>query len=148
MSTIPFGEKVAHLDTFRRDSPQNGTLRKKKRVKQKIPLRPLRDRAGISLCLFSVVIDIHCNARAADENITDNAESVRHVAEDEKAENCGENYLRIIIDRNFLCRRTDICLCYSDLPDTCENSRQNEIKKLLCRHRCVTKNEKRKEHEA
>ena len=114
----------------------------------KNPPPTLAGQSGDFLCLFSVVIDIHCNACAADENITDNAESVRHVAEDEKSENCGENYLRIIIDRDFLCRRTDICLCYSDLPDTCENARQNEIKKLFCRHGGVIKNEKREENKA
>ena len=47
---------------------------------------------------LSVVVEIHRHACAADEHIAEDAERVRLVAEDNKAEDGGKYDLRVIID--------------------------------------------------
>ena len=104
--------------------------------------------ATLLLCLLSIVVKIHPDACAADEHITENAEHIRHVAEDDKTEQRRKQHLRVVVDRDLLGGRTDIRFGDAELPDAGKRARQHQIQQLLCAHRFVGEQQKRQAEQA
>ena len=89
------------------------------------------------------VIKKHADPRAADEHIAQNAEPVRHLAKDEKAQRGGIEHLRIIIHRDLLGRCADIRLRDAELPDARKHARQQQVHKLPRAHRRIVQQQER-----
>lgn len=91
------------------------------------------------------VIKKHADPRAADEHIAQNAEPIRHLAKDEKAQRGRKEHLRIIIHRDLLGRRADIRLRDAELPDARKRPRQQKIDQLPRAQRLIIQQQKRRQ---
>ena len=94
------------------------------------------------------VIEKHADARAADEHIAQDAEPVRYITKDEKAQRRGKEHLRIVIHRDLPGRRADIGFRDAELPDARERARQQQIHELEQAHRRIIQRHERHAHDA
>ena len=93
------------------------------------------------------VIAEHRDRYAADHDITQHAQPVRYLAEHEKAEDCGEQHLRIIKYRNLLGRGVQIGERHAELAERCRRARAHQTHELGERHRVEVRNNERQRRE-
>ena len=86
------------------------------------------------LCLNegALVLPFQCGC-ADDNNVADPAQQIRNFMEIQKSQQCGKQDLRIIEDRNILCRRVFIRCSNTKLPDCCRRAGADQPQKLVKR---------------
>lgn len=80
------------------------------------------------LCCALFLIEKHHCRHSNDDQIADYAEPVRNLRKEEKAESCGKENLRVVIDGDFSCGRIAVSGSDAKLTvgrgKTCENEKQ------------------------
>ena len=81
-----------------------------------------------------LVIKEHTNRHANNDAITENTISVRNLLEQEEAQQCRKNNLRIVIDRNIFRGCVEISVGNTKLSAGCGKSCTNQREQLLPCH--------------
>ena len=89
----------------------------------------------------AVIADEHGHSGGCDDDITQPTEGIGNLSENKIAQNCGENDLAVIVDRNFSCGSKGIGGGYGKLSAGCSQSCQKQKNQLFCRHGMIAEEE-------